>query len=70
MMPIGKVKSWGADKGYGFIVPDDGGPDVFVHISQVMSSINLQHDQFVSYEVELNERNDKPQATRVRVLEG
>ena len=34
-MPTGKIKNWIEDKGYGFIADDDGGPDVFLHISEV-----------------------------------
>ena len=53
-MPIGTVKFFNTDKGYGFIAPDDGGTDSFVHISAVQAGgmDTLQKDQRVSYEVE------------------
>jgi len=57
-MPIGTVKFFNNAKGYGFISPDSGGPDSFVHISAVeragMSS--LEQNQRVSYEVETDNR--------------
>lgn len=34
-MPTGFVKHWNAHKGYGFIKPDDGGPDLFVHVNNL-----------------------------------
>ncbi len=51
-MTIGTVKFFNADKGYGFIQPDDGGKDAFVHISAVEAAGmgTLQKDQRVSYE--------------------
>ena len=57
-MPIGKVKFFNAQKGFGFIAPEDGGNDAFVHISAVeragMSGLN--QDQRVSYELETDQR--------------
>lgn len=57
-MPIGKVKFFNADKGYGFIAPEDGGPDAFVHISAVEQAgmRTLTNDQRVSYELEPDKR--------------
>lgn len=56
-MAIGKVKWFNDTKGYGFIQPEDGGKDVFVHISAVEKSglRGLQEGQEVSYEI-VNER--------------
>jgi len=57
-MPIGTVKFFNNDKGYGFISPDGGGTDAFVHISAVeragMSTLN--QEQRVSYELESDKR--------------
>jgi len=57
-MITGTVKFFNADKGYGFIAPEAGGNDAFVHISAVeragMSS--LEQNQRVSYEVETDNR--------------
>jgi CspA family cold shock protein len=57
-MPIGKVKFFNAQKGYGFIAPEDGGNDAFVHISAVEQAgmSNLVQDQRVSYELETDQR--------------
>lgn len=57
-MPIGKVKFFNSDKGYGFIAPEGGGADSFVHISAVERAglSTLQTDQRVSYDVEQDQR--------------
>lgn len=53
-MPIGTVKFFNQDKGYGFIQPDDGSKDSFVHISAVEAAGlgTLTKDQRLNYEVE------------------
>ena len=53
-MPNGTVKWFNTTKGYGFIAPEDGGKDVFVHISAVERSglTGLADDQKVSYELQ------------------
>lgn len=57
-MPIGTVKFFNADKGYGFIAPEDGGNDAFVHISAVQAAgmQTLDKEQRVSYELEQDRR--------------
>lgn len=57
-MPIGTVKFFNTDKGYGFIAPSDGGGDSFVHISAVERAglATLTKDQRVSYEIETDRR--------------
>lgn len=53
-MPVGTVKWFNSQKGYGFIQPTDGSKDVFVHISAVEAAGlgNLQEGQKVSFEIE------------------
>jgi len=57
-MPSGTVKFFNPDKGYGFIAPDDGSADSFVHISAVERSgmSSLDKDQRVNFEVETDRR--------------
>ena len=52
-MPTGTVKWFNTTKGYGFIAPDDGGKDVFVHISAVERSglTGLADNQKISFEM-------------------
>lgn len=52
-MPTGTVKWFNTTKGYGFIAPDDGGKDVFVHISAVERAgmTGLADNQKISYEM-------------------
>ena len=67
-MAIGTVKWFNEQKGYGFIQPDQGGKDVFVHISAVERSglRGLAEGQKVSYEVEADRRTGKESATNLR----
>jgi CspA family cold shock protein len=58
MSITGTVKFFNSDKGYGFIAPDNGGSDAFVHISAVERAgmATLNQDQRVSYELEQDKR--------------
>ena len=58
MSITGTVKFFNADKGYGFIAPDDGTNDAFVHISAVERSgmASLTQDQRVTYDLEEDRR--------------
>ncbi len=53
MMAKGMVKWFNADKGYGFIEPEGGGKDIFVHISQVQASglQSLENNQAIEFEM-------------------
>lgn len=57
-MPIGTVKFYNEHKGYGFIQPDEGGNDAFVHISAVERAgfRSLRQDQRLSYDLEEDQR--------------
>ncbi|MBS1181463.1 MAG: cspA 3 [Proteobacteria bacterium] len=63
-MAVGTVKWFNATKGYGFIAPDAGGPDVFVHISAVERSGlgSLNDGQKVNFEVVQDRRSGKSSA--------
>jgi len=68
-MPTGTVKFFNADKGYGFIAPDEGGNDNFVHISALQASglQTLDQDQKVKYELE-EDRRGKMAAVQVELI--
>lgn len=68
-MPNGTVKWFNTTKGYGFIAPEEGGKDVFVHISAVESSglTGLADDQKVSFEL-TEGRDGRTMATDLKAL--
>lgn len=68
-MATGTVKWFNTQKGYGFIQPDEGGADVFVHISSVEESglRALNEGQKVSYEVQNDPRKGKASAVNIQV---
>ncbi|UJW36384.1 cold-shock protein [Saccharothrix sp. AJ9571] len=64
----GKVKWFDADKGYGFIEQDDGGPDVFVHFTKIQASGYRPLEQGQPVEFEITQGHKGPQAEEVRPL--
>lgn len=68
-MPSGVVKFFNASKGYGFIQPDDGSKDVFVHITAVQRAgmDTLSEKQRVSFDIEQG-RNGKSAAVNLKSL--
>jgi cold shock protein len=68
-MATGTVKWFNATKGYGFIEPDDGGADAFVHITALEQSgiDSLNEGAKVSFELEVG-RNGKQAATSLRLM--
>jgi CspA family cold shock protein len=67
-MAVGTVKWFNSTKGYGFIQPEDGGKDVFVHVSAVERSDlrSLNEGQRISYELERDRRTGKEAAVNLK----
>ncbi len=67
-MASGSVKWFNSTKGFGFIQPDDGGQDVFVHISAVERAglRDLREGQKISYELVQDKRSGKSSADNLR----
>ncbi len=69
-MPSGTVKWFNPSKGFGFIQPDNGGADIFVHISAVeRAGLNtLNEGQKVSFEEERDPKKGKTSAVNIKAL--
>ncbi|TXC74276.1 cold-shock protein [Sphingorhabdus soli] len=67
-MPVGTVKFFNSDKGYGFIAPEDGSGDAFVHISAVQAAgmQTLENNQRIEYE--LTEERGRTAATDLKAV--
>jgi CspA family cold shock protein len=69
MTQTGVVKFFNGEKGYGFIKPDDGGGDIFVHITAVEQAglPALAEGQKVAYEIEPDKKGKGPKAVNLRL---
>lgn len=69
-MPTGVLKVFKADKGYGFIKPDGGGPDAFVHVNDAQRSglLDLAEGMRLGFDLEIDPRKGKTKAVRLRLL--
>lgn len=69
-MPVGTVKWFNSTKGFGFIQPDNGSRDVFVHISAVERAgmDGLQEGQKISYEEQRDPKRDKTSAENLKAV--
>ena len=69
MTQQGSVKFFNPEKGYGFIKPDDGGRDIFVHITAVEQAglTTLNEGQRVTFEIEPDKKGKGPKAVNLKV---
>ena len=70
MTQQGTVKFFNSDKGYGFIKPDDGGRDIFVHVTAVTRAglDALDQGQKVEFEIEPDKKGKGPKAVNIIIL--
>ena len=69
-MPIGTVKFFDSQKGFGFIAPDEGGTDVFVHVSAVerVGLTTLHEGQRVSFDAVMDQKREKTNAQNLKAV--
>jgi CspA family cold shock protein len=67
-MPSGKVKMFNEDRGFGFIKPDDGGADVFFHVSALKEGDEITKGAAVTFEVGTDPNTGKTRAVSVDLL--
>ncbi|RUP00345.1 cold-shock protein [Hyphomicrobium sp.] len=69
-MPTGTVKFYNDQKGYGFIAPDGGGNDVFVHATALERAglTGLRENQKVSFETEVDRRSGKTAVSTIKLV--
>eukprot|EP00440_Ansanella_granifera_P029270 gb/GFBE01031793.1/.p1 GENE.gb/GFBE01031793.1/~~gb/GFBE01031793.1/.p1 ORF type:complete len:178 (+),score=19.03 gb/GFBE01031793.1/:1-534(+) len=69
-MPKGVMQRWNEEKGFGFIVPDDGGSDVFCHRKALVDAETCYNGDEVRFRIEFDDRRGKDRASDVEILSG
>ena len=67
-MPMGKIKRFNEDKGFGFIKPDDGGADVFFHVSGLREGDEITIGKAVTFEMGVDPKSGKSKAVSVDLV--
>ena len=67
-MPQGKIKMFNEDKGFGFIKPDDGGNDVFFHITSLREDDEISVGKVVTFEIGTDPKTGKSKAVSVDLV--
>ena len=68
-MAIGTVKFFNTERGYGFITPEGGGPDMFLHISALdASGLQVSEGDRVSFDAVIDKHKGKPNAQNIKKL--
>ena len=67
-MPQGKIKMYNEDKGFGFIQPDDGGNDVFFHVTALKEGDEIDRGVAVTFETGVDPKNGKTKAVSVDLV--
>jgi len=67
-MPSGKIKMFNEDRGFGFIKPDNGGDDVFFHVSALREGDEITKGAAVGFEVGVDEKSGKTKAVSVDLV--
>ena len=67
-MPTGKMLRWNTEKGFGFIQPEDGGEDLFCHVSELLDGEgSIREGDTCNFKVQYDERKGKDRATKVEL---
>jgi cold shock protein len=67
-MPTGRIKMFREDKGFGFIKPDDGGVDVFFHVTALREGDEITEGKAVSFETGVDKKSGKTKALNVDLI--
>jgi cold shock protein len=67
-MPKGTIKMWSEDRGFGFIKPEDGSPDVFFHVSALREGDEVKEGDAVVYDSGADKKTGKTKAVSVDLV--